>query len=363
MVTLVSAPGRVCTFGEHQDYLGLSVIPAAINKRCFIQGDFTSDGKIILDDKIYNEIIKIPLSPDEMLNGYLLNKNDYLKAVLNVVIKRGLLKKKNSQLGFRGILRNEVPQRSGLSSSAALLVTFTKLIDEMFQLDLNEVEIGIIAYKAEHDELGIPCGQMDQLAASIGNMFHMKCVEPPEIEKIGYKLPGLVVGDTLIPKSTNNVHSIRVKEITDAISFLTNQMKFDINTTKFEDVDEILKISNETWLKRMRATLKNRDITRTAYNELKKPSPDLSFLGSLLTKHQNYLREDYEVSIKKIDDMISAGMQAGAQGGKLTGAGMGGSIIMLAPEKQKEVAKALTQAGGKGYVVEIDRGASVTSLS
>ena len=55
--------------------------------------------------------------------------------------------------------------------------------------------------------------------------------------------------------------------------------------------------------------------------------------------------------------MLSAGIRAGAIGGKLTGAGMGGSIIMLAPGKQKEVAEALTKAGGKGYVVDIDQGA------
>ena len=59
--------------------------------------------------------------------------------------------------------------------------------------------------------------------------------------------------------------------------------------------------------------------------------------------------------------MLSAGMKAGAIGGKLTGAGMGGSIIMLAPEKQKEVAQALTKAGGKGYIVDIDKGATALS--
>ena len=357
----VSAPGRVCLFGEHQDYLNLAVIPAAINKRCYIQGELNSRGEIRLDDKIYKEIIQIPFNSQNKQNVYSLGEKDYLKAVLNVLIKMGLLRNKNPIMGFDGMLRNDVPQKSGLSSSAALLVAFTKLLDEMFQLNLDEIELGTIAYKAEHDELGIPCGQMDQLAASIGNIFHMKCLEPPKVKKINVTLPGLVVGDTLIPKSTNNVHSVRVKEITEAISFLKTQMDFNINTTTFEEVEDTLKNKNEIWFKRVRATLKNRDITKTAYNELNKANPDVLYIGVLLNEHQKYLRDDYEVSIQKIEDMLSAGMQAGAIGGKLTGAGMGGSVIMLAPGKQKEVAQALTKAGGKGYVVEIDKGASALS--
>ena len=359
----VSAPGRVCLYGEHQDYLNLAVIPAAINKRCYIQGEISSQGTIQLSDTVYKTIIKIPFVEPYRSQGYLLGKDDYLKAVLNVIIKTGLLKNKNPRLGFNGVLRNDVPQKSGLSSSAALLVAFTKLIDELFQLNLDEIEIGSIAYRAEHDELGIPCGQMDQLAASIGNIFHMDCVEPPRIERIKTSLSGLVVGDTLIPKSTTSVHSVRVKEITDAITFLKKYMNFNINTSTFEEVEGLLKTQTPIWLKRVRATLKNRDITNKAFKELKKTNPDLSYLGTLLNEHQKYLRDDYEVSVKKIEDMLSAGMNAGAIGGKLTGAGMGGSIIMLAPGKQLEVAKALTKAGGKGYVVEIDQGASaITSF-
>jgi galactokinase len=359
MALQISAPGRICLWGEHQDYLGLSVIPAAITKRCYIQGEVNSQGIIRLDDKVYHNIIQIPFTKKNREHGYILEENDYLKAVLNVIIKKGLLNNKNPMMGFDGMLRNDVPQKSGLSSSAALLVAFTKLLDEMFQLNLDEIEIGTIAYKAEHDELGIPCGQMDQLAASVGKIFHMKCLEPPRITKINTIIPGMVVGDTLIPKSTNKIHSVRVKEITDVINFLKSQMDFDINTTTFEEVENIVK--NEIWLKRIRATLKNRDITEMAYTELKKTKPDIDFLGILLNQHQQYLRDDYEVSVKKIDDMLEAGLKAGAIGGKLTGAGMGGSIIMIAPGKQKEVAEALTKAGGKGYVVEIDKGASSIS--
>lgn len=352
----VSAPGRVCLYGEHQDYLQLSVIPAAINLRCFIQGEINFSGKIILEDKGFKVKIEIPFKASNKSNPYILEKNDYFKAVLNVFIKKNLLNGDKS-LGFQGKLFNEVPQKSGLSSSAAILVSFSKLIDEIYQLNLNDIEIGYYAYLAEHDELGIPCGQMDQLASSIGDIFLMKCVEPPVVKMINNKIPGLVVGDTLIPKSTNSVHSIRVKEINDAISFLKSKMDFNIETTLYEEVESYLRVENEIWLKRIRATLKDRDITNDAYNELLKSNPDIEYLGELLNIHQAYLRDDFEVSIPKIEKMISSGIEAGALGGKLTGAGMGGSIVLLAPGKQKEVVKMLDKAGGKGYIVEIDDGA------
>ena len=96
----VSAPGRVCLFGEHQDYLHLAVIPAAINKRCFIQGNETSSGSIRLEDKIYNITIQIPFNGDYKDSGFILGKNDYLRAVLNVFIKRGLIPKNKPNVGF-----------------------------------------------------------------------------------------------------------------------------------------------------------------------------------------------------------------------------------------------------------------------
>lgn len=327
--------------------------------RCYIEGIVTNDEKIILNDKVFKEIIEIPFTQKNKVEPFKLNQNDYFKAVLNVFIKKGHLNSKNLNLGFKGTLWNEVPQKSGLSSSAAVLVCFTKLIDAIFDLKLDDIQIGYYAYLAEHDEMGIPCGQMDQLASAVGNIFHMKCVEPPIVTKIQTKIAGLVVGDTLIPKSTNSVHSVRVREINDCIKYLKTKMNFDIEKTTLEEVEPILKDQNPIWLKRMRATLKDRDITTTAYRELNKKNPDITLLGNLLTEHQKYLRDDYEVSVDKIEKMLEAGMKAGALGGKITGAGMGGSIIMLAPGKQKEVAEALTKAGGKGYVVDIDAGARI----
>jgi galactokinase len=249
---------------------------------------------------------------------------------------------------------------SGLSSSAAILVAWTKGLDHLLGTALTPIEVGYYAYLAEHNEMGIPCGQMDQLAASVGGVFHMVCTEPPQVEPIEVVgLEGLVVGNTLIPKSTNQVHGVRVAELKGAMEYLKSRMDFDIHTTHFAEVEGLLAAENPIWLKRMRAALMDRDLAQVALGELRQQPVNAVRVGQLLLEHQAYLRDDFEVSVQRIEDMIGAGMTAGALGGKLVGAGMGGSIVMLAPGKQTEVAKALTAAGGEGFPVEIDVGARI----
>ena len=345
-----SAPGRICLFGEHQDYLELAVIPAAITMRTFIEGKINNSCKIRINAVDLNVIDEY--SSKEIV-PYISGPLDYFRAIVNVFHKKNFLK---GNFGISCTVKSQIPPKSGLSSSAAILVAWAKLLAESLQIELNDEEIGYYAYLAEHEELKIPCGMMDQLACALGNIFHMMCTTPPKITRLKAKVPGIVIGNTLIPKSTNSVHGVRVREINEAISGLKKYINFDLKTIKWTEIEPYLSKLPELHQKRLRAVIKNRDITQMAYEELKKNSPDLEYLGKLLDDHETYLRDDFEVSHPKIEKMLEAGRAAGALGGKLTGAGMGGCIVMIAPEKQKEVASALKKAGGEPYIVEIDEG-------
>lgn len=348
----VSAPGRICLYGEHQDYLELAVIPAAIDMRTTVTGHARDDDKIHVNALDLNQEVDWELQTGGLaLTGDAL---DYMRAVVNVFLKKG-----HHLRGMSVDVQSEIPLKSGLSSSAALLVAWAKFIAELHDIKLTAEELGNYAYLAEHDEMGIPCGQMDQLASAVGRLFYMECVEPPVISKIDNIIPGLVIGDTLIPKSTSSVHGTRVNEITRALALLKEKIDFDLKTVKWEALQPYMSTLPENLQKRVRATVRDRDITTEAFLELRKSSPDLEYLGSLLDRHQRFLRDDYEVSVPKIDHLLDAAREAGALGGKLTGAGMGGFVITLAPGCQEEVARAITRAGGKGYVVEIDEGARV----
>ncbi len=348
---VTSAPGRICLYGEHQDYLELAVIPAAITMRTTIEGEVDKSGKIrinALDLNVADEF------PSNGIVPYTSGSLDYFRAVVNLFHKKNLLRE---NLGISCKVKSQIPPKSGLSSSAAILVAWTKFLAESHKINLSDEEIGYYAYLAEHDEMKIPCGMMDQLSCSLGNIFHMLCTTPPKITRLSAKVPGIVIGNTLIPKSTNSVHGVRVREINESLIEMKKYIKFELKSVKWTDIEPHLQKLTGIHQKRLRAVVKNRDITQRAYEELQKKRPDLEYLGRLLDEHEAYLRDDFEVSHPKIEKMLEAGRAAGALGGKLTGAGMGGCIVMIAPGKQKEVASALKEAGGEPYIVEIDEGA------
>nr|MDO8114120.1 galactokinase family protein [Candidatus Sigynarchaeota archaeon] len=347
-----SAPGRVCLFGEHQDYLGLSVIPSAINMRMTIKcSNFDSSGKKI---KLHDTTLKKSWET-EIKEAYDLKDPDlsYFQAVLLVFVKHGYFKKLS---GFDCELTSQLPIKSGLSSSAALLVAFVKVVSNVCGADLTAQQIGWYAYEAEHDVMKIPCGMMDQLSSAMGGIIHLKCSEPPVITPLSAKLTGLVVADTKIPKSTSNVHTVRVRETKSGLANLKKLVDYDIEKTPYEKIEPFLKSLDEIERRRLVAVFKDRDIAVKSLQLLKAKKLDYSAIGKLLSEHQMYLRDYFDVSVEKIETIINNAVKAGAIGGKLTGAGLGGSVIILAPGKEKEVCQSILDSDGIPYIVKTDVG-------
>jgi len=346
----VSAPGRVCLFGEHQDYLGLPVIPCAVNLRMVITGCTRDDGVFRARDTVHGVSARFDL--DDL--GYISDDFDYLRAVARVMIDEG-----RDISGADVDLRSEVPISSGLSSSAAMLVAFAKFLDEAFSLGHDPASLAMVCYRAEHDELGVPCGVMDQLSSSIGGIIRIDCGYPPVVGELAADIGEMVIGDTGIRKSTMDVHSSRTVEIEEAIGELSRLAGKPVQLREicWEDLEELLPGLGEVPVMRLRATIKNRDITLRAAEILGKARPDLEALGSLMLQHHAHLRDDYQVSHPALDRLIRAGMSAGALGGKLTGAGLGGCVVMMAPGRGEEVARAIRSAGGTPHIVRVDGGA------
>ena len=212
------------------------------------------------------------------------------------------------------------------------------------------------AYAAEHDVMGVPCGMMDQLSSAIGGIIHLKCVEPPVITPLDARIEGLVVADTKIRKSTSNVHTVRVRETKTGLENLRKHVEFNLETSPFEKVEPHLKKLDDVERDRLIAVFKDRDITVKSLALLRERPLDYQAIGKLLNDHQMYLRDYFEVSVEKIDAIIENAIDHGALGGKLTGAGLGGSIILLAPGKEDEVCNAILDRDGTPYKVSVDRG-------
>jgi galactokinase len=345
-----SAPGRVCLYGEHQDYLKLTVIPAAIDLRTTISVERNNLNEINIESQ---DLKKTDVF--EVNNSITLAKNefDYFRAIILVLYKEGLVKKIP---GFNVTVSSQVPIGSGLSSSAAILVSWLTALNDQLNLELSRTEIANLCFIAENKILGVNCGIMDQYSSSLGGIFSLDCDGPPhKIQCFTTKLDGLVIGDSCVRRSANEPLTLLKSQIINGFEKIKEQGDFNLKTLASNTLTEFRDIITEEEYRRLLGVITIRNITERSSKELSKSeNQDIKCLGTLLTKQQTMLRDYLGVSIPELDNLVDISLKSGALGAKLTGAGLGGCIIALAPGKEEEVAAAINNAGGKATICKID---------
>ncbi|HUT80968.1 MAG TPA: galactokinase family protein [Candidatus Bathyarchaeia archaeon] len=346
-----SAPGRVCLYGEHQDYLKLVVIPAAINLRTKISLRENNFKKIRIQSFELNKSDEFSLDRNLTLAN---NEFDYLRAIILALYGEGYTE---DLPGYDIQISSEVPIGSGLSSSAALLVSWLTALDDQLGMGLTKMEIADLTFKAENQILKINCGIMDQYSSAIGGIFSLDCDGPPyTLKSFTSEFDSLVIGDSLVRRSANEPLTILKNRINEGMKKLDAKSDFNLKTITQEDLLSFRKLLTKDEYKRLFGVIKIRDLTDRASKELAKVrrNQDLNLLGTLLTEQQKMLNENLLVSIEKLNRLVNESIKAGALGAKLTGAGLGGCIVALAPGKEKEVAIAIEKAGGKATICSID---------
>ena len=354
---IVSTPGRICLFGEHQDYLGLPVIAAAISKRVQIKGDFRPDKKVVISLPDISLTIEFELEFPLVYE----KERDYFKSVLNVLNRRGHSINRGLELEVRG----NIPINSGTSSSSALNVSWLKFLCEMFDLNYSQKEIGELSYEAEVLEFTEPGGMMDQYSTAVGNVIYL--ASKPEIQIQTYQVPlgTFVLGDSQQAKDTLGILA-RVKFGTlkglEKIR-LKNQF-FDLETCAISDLEPFKDVLTADEVELIEANISDRDILLEA-KEMFEGKTEWSddHLGRLLNDHQKNLREHKQISTAKIDRMIAASLEAGALGAKINGSGGGGCMFAYAPQNPEAVVAAIENEGGKAYIIRVDEGTKVEKES
>ncbi len=353
-----SAPARVCLYGEHQDYLELRVIPAAINLRVNVSSYEGKKSMISVFSKDLNQTVKIPIKIQEMSS-----KNLDFKSYLESGILA--LKKFSSKIEIPSLdvtIQSDIPIASGLSSSAALLVAWIKHLCGVTEIEIEKEELAELAYHDEHNLLGIPCGRMDQYSSSIGGIIILTCTEPPELRILPKPDFRLIVVDSQTPKLTSQVHGLKVKEIKEVIKTFETQVGIPLNNSSISILEKFSKRFNKKEKKILTGVISIKEDTEEAEKEMLKSDPDINILGDLLTSQQISLRENLEVSIPILDKIIDSGIINGALGGKLTGAGLGGSVVLLTDKENDSTFDSLkTNFKLPVWSVEIDEGVKFTS--
>jgi galactokinase len=347
----VSTPGRVCLFGEHQDYLHLPVIPCAISLRVTLEGHRRDDLQVNLD------LPDIDARESFALNGILpyTVERDYFRSAVNVLLKRGL----TFSRGFDGRIHGEIPINAGTSSSSALIVTWINFLARMSDQaeELPGEDIAVLAHQAEVVEFGEPGGMMDHFSTACGGIMQIDFHPVVRVIPLAARLGAFVLGDSGEPKDTKEILARVKNRVIDIQHKLSSRHHgFSLHTVLLESLDRFAPELNREQLELLYGTINNRDLTRRAREVLERTPLDHRLVGELLNEHQTVLREILKISTPKIDRMIEAANRAGAFGGKINGSGGGGCMFVYAPENTREVAEAIEKAGGKAYIIRPDEG-------
>lgn len=353
-----STPGRICLFGEHQDFLGLPVIAAAIDRRFTITGTAIDEPIFRLRMPDLGTEVAIPVSQEELT--YTCDR-DYLRSALNVLMREGY----RITRGYDCTFRSTIPINAGTSSSSAMILTWLRFI--LASLGVREFDgerLARFANLAEVLEFGDPGGIMDHFTCSLGGTLYIDCREPARWERLPALPDGFVLADSRTRKETTAVLAQSKRDVLTGIDTLKRKVpQFDLHHTPLEEAEEYLKILPEHQRRKVRANLVDRDILREGYAMIKSGQIDPDRFGALLTEHQRQLSEGLGVSTPKLDRMVEAAIAAGAKGGKLNGSGGGGAMFAYAPGCQEAVAAALEEAGGEAYIVRLDEGTRLEEIS
>lgn len=347
----ISTPGRVCLFGEHQDYLHLPVVAAAISLRISITGNRR-------EDKIIN--INLPnISNKQSFNIsepiVYTEDRDYFKSSFKVLLRNSF----TFSSGFECIVDGKIPINAGTSSSSALIVTWINFLARMSDQSviLSPEALSRYAYEAEVLEFSEPGGMMDQYSTSFGGIIAIDFFPETLVTRLDAKLKTFVLGNSNEPKDTMYI----LANVKDRILLIDRKLKNIDSKFSLQDVtlDELPKFKNnlsDSEFTLLEGTIKNRDITRIARTQLNKKDIDHRFIGALLNDHQKVLRDVLGISTPKIDGMIEAALKAGAYGAKINGSGGGGCMFAYAPEDPEKVKAAIEDAGGEAFIIISDSG-------
>jgi len=385
---VVSAPGRICLFGEHQDYLKLPVITAAINLRIRISGRRRKDRLFRINLPDIKGFERFELA-DQI--PYV-RKRDYFRSVVNVLHRQGV----PLSHGFDCKVHGEIPINSGTASSSALTVAWVKflLVASGDPRAEDPLILAQLAHQAEVVEFDEPGGMMDHYTASFGGILFIDFRASQPVRPLPVQLGTFVLGDSLEPKDTQMILNRVKKGILGILEQFGPELSLEgLDRLKVKDILKYQSLLPMEKFCLLQAVLEIRDITYRALSLLQpvrsgpvrsgpvrsgpvrsgpvrlpgqalgqEPFFHHQELGHLLSRHQYFLRESLKVSTPKLDRLLEAALKAGALGGKLNGSGGGGCMFAYCPEGFEAVAQAIEKVGGKAYVVRVDEGARVDEM-
>jgi galactokinase len=320
-VLCASAPGRVNLLGEHTDYNGGPVLPFAIDRRTAVAA--TEDEGWTVVSQIDGTVRAIDPSHPEPGSW-----TAYIGGVVRVLQARGF-----APAGARLAVASSVPIGAGLSSSAALTVAAARALVGLTGRRLSPAALADIAYRAEHDEVGVRCGRMDQIVSAQARPGHAMLIETASgaISHVTFDHSVWLLDTGVRHRLADGQYNRRREECEIALRLVRAQGHGADQLAEI-DVSELAPLVRaipDPWGPRLRHVVSETARTRDAARALARH--DLGEVGRLLVEGHESLRRDFESSCPEADYLVESAMQHGALGARLTGAGWGGAVVVLLP--------------------------------
>jgi len=352
----LTAPARICLFGDHQDYLGLPVIACAIDKHITLTAVKNNSKKL----KINLPDIELERSIDIFETFEILEKGDHFASAIRVIKRHGII----IDIGYNLTMSGNIPINAGVSSSSAVVVAWIHFLLKAFSVDnkITHEFISQLAYEAEVLEHHSPGGKMDQYTIGIGNVVFIETGDYFNYELIGDTIDGMVLGESGIAKNTIGLLGSCKSNAIKALKIIQDkEASFVLEKATLKDYENYKTLLPDELKPFFYAAIQNHIITKKALTVLKKTTLNYPLIGNLINQHHRILRDNLKLTVPKIDAMIDAANKAGAYGAKIIGSGGGGCIVALCPNHlQEKISVAIKKAGAKNaYPVCVAKGTQI----
>ena len=361
------APGRVNLIGEHTDYNGGHVFPCALTIGTYaavrVRDDKTANfySMNFEDEGVISIDLSKELKPSDELKWV-----NYPAGIIWAFAEKGMV----ISCGFDIVLYGNIPNGSGLSSSASVEVLTGFILKSLFGFEVSNIDLARIGQFSENKFNGVNCGIMDQFAIAMGKKDHAIFLDTATLqyEYAPIKLTGckLVIACSnkkrgLGDSKYNERRAECEKALSEIRTLVDVQSLGELDEATFGKVEMLIK--DDVRIKRARHAVYENRRTITAVQALKREN--ITLFGQLMNASHESLRDDYEVTGPELDALVDAARkQPGVIGSRMTGAGFGGCTVSIVKDDcvdsfiEKVGAEYLEKIGYAAdfYVVEIGDG-------
>lgn len=335
-VRLFFSPARINIIGEHIDYNGGKVFPAAIDRALYLAIRKRSDSKIVYDDLRFPGEFSFDINDSfsyKKENDYC----NYLNGILKILKDRGY----TPDTGFEALFFSSIPAGGGISSSSALECGFAYAICSLYGFDVSRIEIAKIGQQSEHEFMNVKCGIMDQFIIAMGrkdNAMLLDC-DTLEYEYVPFDAADyrfVVMNTNKKRQLADSKYNERRSECMQALELIQAEMRAKGKTPiqnlcglTLEQFNEYKDCLHSPVLeKRARHCVTENARVLQAAQALR--ANNLDELGKLLEASHVSLRDDYEVTGIELDTLFEQARKIPeCKGARMTGAGFGGCAIAL----------------------------------